>query len=63
MTGDQGDLENGGKYSVQHIANNVTHLDPTLGIQVTSSRMEKVERDTVYPESAGGSGEEIKEGT
>ena len=28
--------------------NNVTHLDPMIGIQVTSSLMEAVERDVVY---------------
>ena len=48
LIGDEGDLENGGMFSGSHIANNVPHLDPTLGIQVTSSLMEKVESDTVY---------------
>ena len=42
------DWEEGGNYAVHQSVNNVTHLDPQLGLQITRSMMVAVNEDMVY---------------
>ena len=46
--GTECDLESGGKYGLQHTANNVTHLDNDMGIQITALVMKEVKDDQLY---------------
>ena len=46
--GGESDWENGGKYGIWHSVNNTTHLDNTLGIQVTADVMRVVKEDLIY---------------
>ena len=44
--GTESEMENGGKYGLLHTANNVTHLENELGIQITNSVMKEVHGPT-----------------
>ena len=56
--GEESDWENGGRFGTRQSADNVTHLDTAVGLQITASVMVAVGEDNGVPESTAGSGSE-----
>ena len=46
--GEESDWENGGRFGTRQNCSNVTHLDISVGLQITASVMAAVGEDTVY---------------
>ena len=46
--GEESDWENGGRFGIHQSADNVTHLDTAVGLQITASVMVAVGEDAVY---------------